>query len=296
MRHFLQIICLFLALNANAQEPEKDMLNSSSTNFEDYQPRAFSITFFNLGGYSDSQFREARPSFAMYDSFISFNYKVNRDFRIGARPAFGYTTGGLDDRGKETTDHMYTRDFSLVAKFLNMFEDSLPAALDISNQFRLYLPTSDGSKAQGMIARLRSEFQAVYHLSRGMEIRYYAKPSYYFQRSTYTTTYYPDRPTVPVNRTTKFMDLEHGGEFSYDLNRYFALKPAFEFGEEWSNSSPANGLTQYRTSTLRTGLGLEIAPSRNLNFLVAIQSTQDLIFPDNTPETSYVLMTNATLF
>ncbi|MBC7465818.1 MAG: hypothetical protein H7256_07485 [Bdellovibrio sp.] len=294
MRHFLQIICFVFAINAYAQD--KEMINSSSIDFENYQPKSFGITFFNLAGYSDQQFRQSDPSFTMYDSFISFNYKVNRDFRIGARPAFGYTTSGSNYKGEQVGDRMIARDFSLVAKFLNLFDEQLPAAWDISNQFRLYLPTSDGSKTEGMIARLRSEFQVVYHISRGMEVRYYAKPSYYFQRSTTYAFYYPDNPTNPVPRTTSFMDLEHGGEFSYDLNRYFAIHPAFEFKEEWSNSSPSQNLGQYRTSKLRTGVGLEIAPSRDLNFIVSIQTTQDLLATDRTPETGYVLMTNAALF
>lgn len=295
MRLFLQLLCLVFALNVYAADKDAT-INSSAMDFENYQPHAFGITFFNLGGYSDQQFRQGSPSFAVYDSFISFNYKVNRDFRIGARPAFGYTTGGLDYKGKQVDDRLTTRDFSLVAKFANLFDEQIPAELDLSNQFRLYLPTSDASRTQGMIARLRSEMFAIYHINHGFEISYYAKPSYYFQRTTSYAFYYPDNPTNPVPRTTPFMDLQHGGEISYDLNRYFALHPGFEFQEEWSNTSPSQNLGQYRTSKLRTGLGLEIAPSRNLNFIVSVQSTQDLLDTGNTPETSYVLMTNASLF
>jgi len=296
MRLLLQIILCVFALNVHAEDQVGENINSSSIDFENYQPRAFGITFFNLAGYSDQQFRQSDPSFTVYDSFISFNYKVNRDFRIGARPAFGYTTSGVNFKGDQVGDRMVTRDFSFVAKFLNILEDQIPAALDLSNQFRLYLPSSDASKNQGMIARLRSEMQAVYHISRGVEVRYYAKPSYYFQRTNSYAFYYPDSPNKPVARTTPFMDLEHGGEVSFDLNRYFALHPAFEFQESWSNTSAAENLGQYRTTSLRTGIGLEIAPSRDLNFILSIQSTQDLIRTDVTPETGYVLMTNAALF
>lgn len=293
MRSLIATVCCLISINAIAQNA--DMINSSTSSFDDQQPKAFSITLFSLGGYDDKQFHNADPSMDFFDNYVSFNYKINRDFRISARPAFGYSTAGINTYGDKVENKMRTRDFSLVAKFSNLLEDYISAEFDLSNQFRLYLPTSDASKDSGMIARLRYELETKYHFNRGVNVRYYAKPSYFFQRSTvYLDNSNPNRPNSV--KTTSKIDIEHGGELNYDLNKVFALKPGFEVQEKWSNSSAAEFKDEYHACTIRTQLGLEIAPSRNLNFTIGIQSTKDLILTDKDAETGYTLMTNATLF
>jgi hypothetical protein len=97
-------------------------------------------------------------------------------------------------------------------------------------------------------------------------------------------------------RTTPKIDIEHGGEFTYDLSHTFALKPNFEFQEKWSNTSVAENKDEYHACTVRTGIGLEIAPNRGMNFTVGIDSTRDLIATDKSPETGYTLMTNLELY
>jgi hypothetical protein len=294
MKFLIPIICCLFALNVHSEDAAPE-INSSTATFEDDIPKPFSITLFSLGGYSDKQFRNAHPSMDFFDDYISFNYKINRDFRISARPAFGYATAGTNIYGDETSDRMRSRDFSLVAKFTNLFDDYLPARASYSNQYRLYLPTSDASRDTGMIARLRYEMEGKYNFTHGMNIRFYAKPSYYFQRSTvYFSNVNPKYPNSVY--TTPKIDLEHGGEFTYDLSKVFALKPNFEFQESWSNTSDAESKDEYHKTTVRTGIGLEIAPSRGMNFTVGIDSTRDLIATDKTPETGYTLMTNLELY
>lgn len=75
-----------------------------------------SVTLFSLGGISDQQFKNADPSMEFFDNYISFNYKVNRSFRISVRPAFGYSVAGYNKYGDQVTNSIRTRDFSLVAK------------------------------------------------------------------------------------------------------------------------------------------------------------------------------------
>lgn len=254
-----------------------------------------SITLFSLGGVTDRQFRSADPSAEFFDNFISFNYKINRDFRISARPAFAYSTAGKNVYGDTVTNAIRTRDFSFVAKVSNLFEDSLSTSFELANQFRLYLPTSDYSKDTGMIARLRYELEGRYSLARFTTFRYYAKPSYFFQRSTvYLDNANPKFPNSV--KTTPKIDLEHGGELSVGLNKMFAVKPNFEIQEKWSNSSVAESKDEYRSTMIRTGVGLEIRASRQMNFTVGIDSTRDLIAVNKAPETAYTLMTNVALF
>ncbi len=257
--------------------------------------KSFSVTFFSLGGITDQQFKSAGPSTEFFDNFISFNYKINHDFRISARPAFAYSTAGTNSRGDTVTNAIRARDFSFVAKWSNLLEDSLSTSLELANQFRLYLPSSDFSKDSGMIARLRYELEGRYSMARFSNFRYYAKPSYYFQRSTV----YLDNsnPRYPYSvKTTPKIDLEHGGEFSFGLSKMFAVKPGFEIQEKWSNSSVAENKDEYRSSMIRTGVGLEIRASRELNFTVGIDSNRDLIAVNKTPETAYTIITNVALF
>ncbi|MFZ3231616.1 MAG: hypothetical protein WA160_15515 [Pseudobdellovibrio sp.] len=294
MRFFLQIICCLFAFHAFAQD-QNSVTNSTISNFEEYQPKSFGITLFSLGGYSDKQFKQADPSFDFFDNYISFNYKINRNFKISARPAFGYSTSGVNIYDEHVENKIRTRDFSFVAKFSNLLVDVLPASLNLANQFRLYLPTSDPSKDSGMIARLRYEVEGKYRFGHETSFRYYAKPSYYFQRSTvFFDNSNPNRPNSI--KTTSKVDIEHGGEYSWELNRVFSINPGFEVQEKWSNKSEAEAKDEYHACSIRAGIGFEIAPNRDFNFTVGIASMKDLIQTYKIDETSYTLMTNVNLF
>lgn len=257
--------------------------------------KPLSITFFSLGGVTDQQLKFSDPSADFFDNYISFNYKINQDFRISARPAFGYSMAGNNYRGESVTNSIRTRDFSFVAKFNNLLEDFLMPSLDLSHQFRLYLPTSDFSKETGMIARLRYELEGRYSLAKHSNFRCYVKPSYYFQRSTVYLDNSNPRYLNSVKTTPK-IDMEHGAEFSFGVNKILAVKPGFEIQEKWSNTSVAENKDEYHATTARTGIGLEVRPSRDFNFTIAIASNQDLITTSKSAETGYTLMTNVALF
>ncbi len=258
-------------------------------------PKSFSVSLFSLGGFSDKQFRNADPSMDFFDNYVSFNYKFNNDFRISARPAFGYSTAGKNYYGSEVTNKIRTRDFSLVAKYSNLFEDSLSAKAELANAFRLFFPTSDASKDSGLIARLRYELEGRYNFRKSSSFRYYAKPSYYFQRSSFNVDNSNPKKSDAVKLTNK-LDLEHGGEFSFEMNSYLAAKPGFEIQEKWSNSVPSKNKPEFHTTTIRTGFGVEVRPTRDMNFTVSINDTRDLISINNSPETGYTLMTNITMY
>lgn len=257
----------------------------------------YGISFFMIGGYSDQQFNNERPSFAVFDSYISFNYRLSKDFRISARPAFGYSTEGFDYRGNRVDDKARLRDFSLLATMYNLMDETLPAEMDLKFQPRLYLPTSDSSKEQGMIARLRTELEAKYATGKHSGLRFNFKPSYFFQRNTTYIRSNANLSNVKPSdvRTTTMADLEQVYEYNYDINKYFALKPALQFNDEWSNASDANDKTQFHKSEGMYGIGLEVTPSRSFNFTTILQTKHDLIDREVVAETSYVLMLNATL-
>jgi hypothetical protein len=260
----------------------------------------WSVTFFTLGGVEDSQFRNTtRPSYMIYDSYFSFNYRFNQNFRLSARPAFSYTTAGVNDSGDEVTDKVANRDFSFVASQYNLFEDELPLSMEMRHSARLYLPTSDVSKAEGMIARLRYELEGKYFTEKYRNIRVWFKPSYYFQRTTAFINNFGDV------RQTRNADSLHGAEYDHNLNKMFSIKPGFEFEEKWSFSSETNqcGSTKRpaecdvrRATTVAARLGFEVRPMRKFNFTLGIGEERDLINTQKERVVSYTLLTNLVLY
>lgn len=268
-----------------------------------YSKSSFGMAFYSLGGYDDTQFNNPDPSFSMYDAYVSLSWKMPNDIRLAVLPTFGYTTSGNDYQGREATDKFYWRDFSISVAQNNLFEKSLAAEWNLKQKARLYLPTSDGSKEEGMIARLRLEVEARYSLDRYSSIRAYLKPSYYFQRSTS----YLSGSKV---KASKMIDAENGAELNWSLNKYFSLKPGFEIKEKWANYSEANS-SDLKVQDKVTGewtnfngthstvidyrFGFEIRPNRDINFTLGIQNERDLTDPSTTPVTSYSLLTNITI-
>lgn len=264
---------------------------TSTAVVEDAKPTKgkFGITWYFLGGQTLNNQSEQLSSFDIFDSYISFNYKVSDDFRISARPAFGYALQGTTNSGRETNDRARVRDFSFVAAFSNLFEESLPAEWSYRFAPRLYLPTSDGSKEEGMIARLRLEQSVRWNFARYSDLNFYAKPSYFFQR---TTTYLNSAGKI---RTTKAADSEHGVELSRSLSKVFSIKPALNFIESWSNASGANNQDTFRSSVLDYRLGLEVRAMKDLSFTIGVQREQDLLAKKD-DEMSYTILTNGVLF
>lgn len=251
--------------------------------------KKFGITWFFIGGQTLNNQSEQLSSFDIFDSYLSFNYKISDDFRISARPAFGYALQGTTNAGRETNDRARIRDFSFVAAFSNLFQDSLPVTISYRFAPRLYLPTSDGSKEEGMIARLRLEQSFRWNFDRYSSLSLYAKPSYYFQRST---TYLNSAGKI---RTSKMVDSEHGVELNYSLSKMFSLVPALNFVESWSNSSAANNQDIFRSSAIDYRLGLEVRAMKELSFTIGVQREQDLLAKKD-DEMSYTLLTGGTLF
>ncbi len=258
----------------------------------------FGASLFFIGGYKDQQFRNANPSFDIFDSYISLSYFVNHDILISARPAFGYSIEGVNSYGDEVTNKIRIRDFSFAASIRNILEDYIDPAWSVRFKPRLYLPTSEASKDSGMIARLRLEWDVRRYLGRHSYLRFFVKPSYYFQRTTVAlSNANPNRPNQL--QTTAMADSDHGVTLSANLNRTFSLQGTLEFEEFWSNTSDVNTdreRNQFRQSNFYYGGGLEVRPSRSIMFIVGARTEKNLILTDRSDETSYSLLFNSILF
>ncbi len=258
---------------------------------EESNLKSFGVSFFSLGGVNSEQFNRPDPSFYIYDGYLSFNFKTSRNLRFAARPAFNFSTAGNDYRGNEVNSKLQTRDFSLLTTSYNVLEDYLPATWDLKVQTRMYLPTSDGSKAQGMIARLRFEVETRYYYGKYSNLRSYVKPSYYFQR---TTAYF--EPFTNSTRTTDLGDVQYGSELDINLNKYFSIKPGFEFEDSWTNESKENSFDQRHTTTIAYRAGIEVRPMKTINFTIGYQDRRDLVNTGRDKDLSYSLMTNVRIY
>ncbi len=259
---------------------------------EKYSDNNFGVSLFSLGGLDRSQITNGNgdtPSMYFFENYLSFSYKIKKDFRLEARYSFNYSTAGTDKSGKDATDKADTRDASLLMGFSRVFEDYLPENVSYSFKPRLYLPTSEKSKAQGMITSLRLENVFKIYTNKYSFFRFGIAPHYFFQRST---AYVDDRGNV---KTTDMFQLKTAGEYNWSLSKRFSIKPGFEFDDSWSNSSSANNGKEYRNTLIDYRLGLEVKFGRPLSFTVGYSHRKDLLKTDEFTD-GFTLMTNATLY
>jgi hypothetical protein len=249
------------------------------------------MNLFSLGGIYKQQFENRDPSINFFENYIGLSYRPNRDMRLGIRYSFTYKTDGLDEFGNSVVDANKTEssDMSLILSLKNIFEDVIPSAMELRFQPRLYLPTSDKSRAQGLIASLRLENEMKYYFSRKQVLRVYFQPRYYFQRST---SFINDKDKA---RTTEMAQSKHGLEFSQGVSSWFAIKPGFEIEDSWSNTSPSNNLSEYHDSNIDYRLGFEFDITRNISTTLGLSYNQDLI-QTNKHDRQVTLLTNVNLF
>lgn len=258
---------------------------------------AWGLNFFSLGGIYEQQFKRADPSMSFFENYLGLSYRPNRDLRLGVRYSFIYNTDGLDRNGREVIDanKAESADMSVLVTLKNILEDNIPSAMELKFQPRVYLPTSDKSKASGMIASLRLETEMRYYINKTQGLRVWFQPRYYFQRNTSYQTGKVLRDGRLELKTTEMAQSKHGIEFSQALAKWFAVKPGFEIEESWSNTSPTNELSEYRKSTIDYRLGFEFTISREINTTLGFAYNQDF-YDANTFERQMTLMTNVSIF
>lgn len=252
---------------------------------------AWGLNLFSLGGIYKQQFDNRDPSMNFFENYVGLSYRPNRDLRLGVRYSFTYKSDGLDEFGQPAFDANKTEssDMSFVVTMKNLFEDVIPSAMEIKIQPRLYLPSSDKSRAQGLIASLRLENEMKYFFNRKQVLRAYFQPRYYFQRNT---SFITDKAK---NRTTEMAQSKHGLEFSQGVLSWLAVKPGFEIEDSWSNTSPANNLIEFHDSNIDYRLGFEFTVTRDINTTLGLSYNQDLIETGN-HDRQVTLLTNVNLF
>jgi hypothetical protein len=270
-------------------KPTSTIIDSNQIDDVRYSDNDFGFSLFSLGGMDRTQITDGSgtPSMYFFENFLSLSYKIRENVRFSARYSFNYSTAGINKYGDDVTDMADTRDASLLLGFSHLFEDYLPEYLSYSFQPRLYLPTSEKSKAQGTITSLRLENTLKIYTQRYSYLRLWVKPHYFFQKST---VYLNENGWA---RTTDMLELKTGAEYSWSLNKTFSLKPGFEIEDNWSNASSASNLKEYRTTDIDYRFGVEYRVMKALSFTLGYGHKKDLIRTDEFTD-GFTLMTNAT--
>jgi hypothetical protein len=143
--------------------------------------RNFGAGFFQYANIAANEVNRSKGSLDTYN-YMSLEYRTGRGEKIFVRPAFLYNTGGEDLRGKSQESKFSWSD--LYFGYSSYSIPWLPFNMDYKTEIRVYLPTSDSSQNEGMIARLRGDLKAHYPLTSRLTFLLWFKPDYFIQRRT----------------------------------------------------------------------------------------------------------------
>lgn len=200
--------------------------------------RNIGVGYFNYATVDTSEVNRGKGQLTTYN-YLTLEYRTGRGEKVFFRPAFLLDSAGEDLRGTQSDSRLVWSDVYFGYSSYNI--PWLPFNMDYKSEVRLYLPTSETSKNEGMIARLRGDMKAHYPLTNRLTFLLWFKPDYFFQRLTAKT-----------NARGFANGTRHYG---YDLsaNIYYQLRGGvFGFGssvaheQTWTNESAIERLEVFR--------------------------------------------------
>ncbi len=274
---------------------------------DDFMPMTdkWTVTFFSIASTETRNFDSGSPSVGSYDYF-GFNRRLSPTTKFAFRVPFLFNTAGYNKYGDFDKQDIKLHD--VILNFSD-YDFYYIGEVDVSANFKLYLPTSEYSQLQKTVARIRPEFYFKYNFGRYSWISYGFKPDYYIQSQT---AYYDD--TTPrradgtfvtdPRKTNKIASLEHYLEGSININRLFSARLKSGFDEDWYYGSEAENLDGGHVTYAVSSAGVEIRPMRGLNFILSLQNKAILysgkggraVSLFNPRDNSIVLQTNAYVF
>lgn len=289
---------LFLSATVHAQDSAVGT-NVLETNPELGTSSRWGVSFFSIGSLSQKQVETGDSSYGL-NGYIGLNYKLSKTQRFSVRPVFNVNSSGLDKRGKQVERGSSLGDAHLV---YSDYELASIGPVGVSTSFKYYLPTSEFSQSINNIGKFRPETFISYDLGSFSSITWVIKPDFFIQsQTTFEDTKAPRRKDGTFTRkTTQMAALEHYLELNASINKYFSVKPAVGFKEDWYNSGGASFLQSSHNTNAKLALGFDIRPMRNLGFTL---SAENLVRLTNrkTPveyfrpeDNSLILMTNASM-
>lgn len=274
----LSVFCPLVVLaQINDEEPSPDhnglVKSESSVKFRGFQSAAedlpfmsedWKTTFFQLAATEPSRFDDDKATTVFFYNYFSFNYKIDDDSRFSFRPVFTMESPGVNKYNDTVSKwNINMGDWYAQYSRFNLFD---VGPFGTRTNIRLYAPTSDASKNNGMIAQVHPELYFETSLWRGTGVEFAFKGDYYFHsQKAYSFTTNSGRK---IYTTNKEAELESYIQVNQRLTSKFSLKPRVAWFDEWKHRSPQNGFSSVHTTIFGVGAGLDWHPTQNFNTTV----------------------------
>ena len=231
------------------------------------------VSFFQLAATEPARFDDKKSTAFFFYNYFSFNYKIDETSRFAIRPVFTLESPGVNKYDDTVSKwNMNWGDWYAQYSKFDLFEIG---PFGSRMNLRLYAPTSDGSKENGMITQFHPEFYFETSLRRGTGIEIAFKGDYYAQsKKAYS---FKTETGKVIYTTNKEAELESYVELNQKLNSKFNLKPRLSWFDVWKHSSPVNGFDSSHVTSFAAGLGVDWHPTSNFNTLV-IYSNETLYY------------------
>lgn len=280
MSFFLRILALsvfcplvvFAQINDEGPATEESGLvkSESSVKFRGFKSAAedlpfmsedWKTTFFQLAATEPARFDDDKATALFFYNYFSFNYKIDDDSRFSFRPVFTIESPGVNKYNDTVSKwNINMGDWYAQYSRFNLFD---MGPFGTRTNLRLYAPTSDNSKNNGMIAQFHPELYFETSLWRGTGIEFAFKGDYYFHsQKAYTFTTSSGRQIFTTNKEA---ELETYFQLNQRLTSKFDLKPRLTWFDEWKHRSPENRLSSSHTTAFAASLGVDWHPTNNFN-------------------------------
>lgn len=250
------------------------------------------VSLFQLAALDTGRLDDNQPVGMFFYNFVSFNYKISDDSRIAIRPTFILESPGDSGSGGFTRNNNNWKsrwdDWYVQYSKFDLFD---VGPFGTRGNFRVYAPTSERSRDNGLITRLRPEFYMETSIQRGTGIEFGFRGDYYVQsrRAVLVTN------SQGIQRAQSLLEaeLESYVEVNQKINSKFALRPRLTWFDEWRYGSSENNLDSRHVTQLAIALGLDWRPTESFNTLIQIANqttyysnrsfirTQDFFEPNN---------------
>ncbi len=230
------------------------------------------VSAFSLTSVEADAAQDGGAQFSAYN-YLSINYALENGRHWALRLPFIYNSAGFNNFDG---DEFQKQQLDLADVLLDYTISStlLPGEIEVFSRYRLELPTSRYSIAQGKIAGLRVDYIASRYINKDFQLEYWP----IFTWNIQTQTVYDNPDTNKLSHTKRY-ELNHRLSLWYKLNQRGAFL-GFYVGTEdtWYNESESNNTTRaqnqrYGEHLLKVGPSVRYRLSRNFDFLFNLQNS-----------------------
>lgn len=203
--------------------------------------RNIGVGFFNYSNVRTHELNRGNGQLQSYN-YPTFEYRTGRGEKVFIRPAFLLNSSGEDNFGKPYDSKFAWSDLYFGYSSYNI--PWLPFEMDYKSEIRVYLPTSDSSRDEGMIARIRGDLKAHYPLTNRLTFLLWFKPEYFVQ--TRTARPYTLSSGRVVARGTRDYGYELSANLYYQMRGgVWGLGGSVQHSKDFINASVVEGVNPF---------------------------------------------------